>query len=69
MERWNRVYDLLNQNNVKVTFGLNALAGRKKMDDEGNALWGGVWDFTNARDFINYTISRGATPRFLGTGQ
>ncbi|KAG9439321.1 hypothetical protein H6P81_019486 [Aristolochia fimbriata] len=59
MERWNRVYDLLNQNNVKVTFGLNALAGRKKMDDEGNALWGGAWDFTNARDFINYTISRG----------
>ncbi|KAG9450409.1 hypothetical protein H6P81_010374 [Aristolochia fimbriata] len=28
MERGNRVYDLLNQNNVKATFGLNALAGR-----------------------------------------
>lgn len=40
-----------------VTFGLNALNGRTKATND--TLWEGKWDSSNARDFINHTISRG----------
>ncbi|XP_068657315.1 heparanase-like protein 2 [Aristolochia californica] len=59
MDRWDQVYDLFNKSSVKVTFGLNALVGREKVNNESNALWGGAWDPSNARDFIDYTISKG----------
>lgn len=39
-----------------VTFGLNALHGRHQIQKD---KWGGEWDSTNARDFMNYTISKG----------
>lgn len=39
-----------------VTFGINALYGRHHVK---NHLWGGAWDSSNARDFIEYTISKG----------
>lgn len=38
-----------------VTFGLNALHGRYHIR---NKVWGGPWNSTNARDFIEYTISK-----------
>lgn len=39
-----------------VTFGLNALRGRHQIQRD---KWGGEWDSTNARDFMNYTVSMG----------
>ncbi|KAG9439998.1 hypothetical protein H6P81_020163 [Aristolochia fimbriata] len=51
IERWNRVYDLLNQNNVKVTFSLNALAGRKKRDDKGERTLGRSLGFHQCQRF------------------
>ncbi|KAK7259437.1 hypothetical protein RIF29_25044 [Crotalaria pallida] len=38
-----------------VTFCLNALRGRHKISQ---TVWGGDWDPTNAKDLINYTISK-----------
>ncbi|OMO71980.1 Glycoside hydrolase, family 79 [Corchorus olitorius] len=43
---------------AKVTFGLNALIGKKEsMTEKG--LWVGDWDSQNARDLIDYTVSKG----------
>lgn len=43
-----------------VTFGLNALYGRKKpCKDPNDTLWTGAWGSTNAYQFIEYTISKG----------
>lgn len=39
-----------------MTFGLNALRGRHQIS---HTVWGGDWDPSNAKDFINYTISKG----------
>lgn len=39
-----------------MTFGLNALYGRDKLN--GNE-WGGDWDHINTQDFMNYTVSKG----------
>lgn len=41
---------------VLVTFGLNALDGRHQIK---KGVWGGDWNSSNTRDFINYTISKG----------
>jgi Glycosyl hydrolase family 79, N-terminal domain len=38
-----------------VTFGLNALHGRRLIR---KGHWGGAWNSTNARDFIEYTTSK-----------
>lgn len=56
MDRWDKVYNFLSDTGVLVTFGLNALFGRRRMKQ---TLWGGDWDPTNTRDFIKYTISKG----------
>lgn len=39
-----------------MTFGLNALYGRHK---GSNGVWEGSWNSSNARNFIEYTISKG----------
>lgn len=39
-----------------MTFGLNALHGKHQISHN---VWEGVWDPTNAYDFIEYTISKG----------
>lgn len=39
-----------------MTFGLNALYGRHK---GRNGVWGGAWNPSNARNFIEYTVSKG----------
>lgn len=41
-----------------VTFGLNALIGRKKQEG-GDILWVGDWNAQNAREFMTYTVSKG----------
>lgn len=41
---------------VIVTFGLNALKGRQQ---KKKGVWGGRWNYSNAFDFIQYTVSQG----------
>ncbi|KAL4184371.1 hypothetical protein AMTRI_Chr10g225300 [Amborella trichopoda] len=55
MDRWNALHHLLSDNGALVTFGLNALYGRQQHPNKTE--WTGPWDSSNARDFINYTIS------------
>lgn len=38
-----------------MTFGLNALNGRHHIR---NGIWGGDWNSSNARAFMEYTISK-----------
>ncbi|XP_059644837.1 heparanase-like protein 1 [Cornus florida] len=56
MDRWDELNRLLSKTGARVTFGLNALHGRHLTKKE---LWEGIWDSSNACDFINYTISKG----------
>lgn len=56
MDRWDELNHFLRKTGVIVTFGLNALYGRHKTK---NQVWAGAWNSTNARDFIQYTISKG----------
>ena len=39
-----------------VTFGLNALYGRRKIK---GITWGGDWDSSNAENLMKYTLSKG----------
>ncbi|CAK9142393.1 unnamed protein product [Ilex paraguariensis] len=43
---------------VLHTFGFNALYGRKKSEDD-DSLWEGDWNFHNARDLMQYSVSKG----------
>ncbi|XP_039114523.1 heparanase-like protein 1 isoform X1 [Dioscorea cayenensis subsp. rotundata] len=56
MDRWDEINSFFNRTGAIVTFGINALYGRHHVK---NHLWGGAWDSSNARDFIEYTISKG----------
>ncbi|XP_073123196.1 heparanase-like protein 2 [Henckelia pumila] len=56
MERWDELNNFFKKMGVLVTFGLNALYGRRHIK---RGVWGGDWNSGNARDFINYTISKG----------
>ncbi|KAK7292182.1 hypothetical protein RIF29_07942 [Crotalaria pallida] len=55
MKRWDELNHFFNETGAIVTFGLNALRGRHKISQ---TVWGGDWDPTNAKDLINYTISK-----------
>ncbi|KAF8378766.1 hypothetical protein HHK36_030115 [Tetracentron sinense] len=57
MDRWDEINNFLGKTGAIITFGLNALLGRKKLSDDG--LYGGDWNSRNARDFIQYTVSKG----------
>ncbi|XP_061358889.1 heparanase-like protein 1 [Gastrolobium bilobum] len=56
MKRWDELNHFFKETGAIVTFGLNALHGRHQISHK---VWGGVWDATNAYDFIKYTISKG----------
>ncbi|KAK6916186.1 Glycoside hydrolase, family 79 [Dillenia turbinata] len=61
MDRWATLNNLMNKTISiyfvsVVTFGLNTLMGRRKLNNEG--LYGGDWGPTNAYDFMNYTASK-----------
>ncbi|KAG4148523.1 hypothetical protein ERO13_D05G290750v2 [Gossypium hirsutum] len=58
MKRWDELNEFFNQTRAKVTFGLNALIGRKESETE-KTLWVGDWYSHNVRDLMNYTISKG----------
>lgn len=53
MSRWDELYHLFNTTGAVITFGLNALYGRHQIK---KGVWGGAWDFSNAQEFIKYTI-------------
>ncbi|KAH0455064.1 hypothetical protein IEQ34_016988 [Dendrobium chrysotoxum] len=54
--RWDALNLLFQKTGVIVTFGLNALYGRHQVQ---KGFWQGAWNSSNARDFIEYTISKG----------
>ncbi|CAK7323245.1 unnamed protein product [Dovyalis caffra] len=56
MNRWDELNHLFSRTGAIVTFGLNALYGRHQIR---KGVWGGAWDSSNARDFMNYTVSKG----------
>lgn len=56
--RWDEIHDFFNKTQAKLWFGLNALQG-KKPDSKDKVLWVGDWDARNARDLMEYTISKG----------
>ncbi|XP_050947091.1 heparanase-like protein 1 [Cucumis melo] len=58
MQRWDELNDLFNKTSARITFGLNALKGKKPAND-GTINWVGDWDSQNARDLIRYTASKG----------
>ncbi|KAH9602626.1 hypothetical protein KSS87_005111 [Heliosperma pusillum] len=57
MDRWDKLAQLFNDTGAKVTFGLNALVGRIKIDDDN--LFVGDWNSQNAQDFIQYNLLKG----------
>ncbi|KAF3783771.1 Heparanase [Nymphaea thermarum] len=56
MDRWDELNKFFNRTGAIVTFGLNALYGRRK---GANGVWIGNWNFNNSRSFIEYTIEKG----------
>ncbi|KAF3433447.1 hypothetical protein FNV43_RR24549 [Rhamnella rubrinervis] len=58
LKRRDELNDLFNQTGVKMTFGLNALYGNKR-SQENKVLWIGDWNLQNARDLMKYTIPKG----------
>ncbi|KAK5795091.1 hypothetical protein PVK06_036348 [Gossypium arboreum] len=57
MKIWDKLNKFFNQTQVKVTFDLNALIGRKESEIE-KTLWVGDWYSHDARDLMSYTISK-----------
>ncbi|XVF85848.1 hypothetical protein PTKIN_Ptkin17bG0150700 [Pterospermum kingtungense] len=58
MDRWDELNQLFNRTGALVTFGLNALIGKKE-SKTARQLWVGEWESENARDLMQYTISKG----------
>lgn len=56
MNRWDELNHFFNKTGAIITFGLNALYGRHQIR---KGVWGGDWDSSNARNFINYSVSKG----------
>ncbi|KAL2337317.1 hypothetical protein Fmac_011763 [Flemingia macrophylla] len=57
-KRWDEVHDFFNKTGVKLSFGLNALTGKKNsVEDKLN--WVGNWNPKNAISLMKYTISKG----------
>ncbi|KAG0460237.1 hypothetical protein HPP92_023365 [Vanilla planifolia] len=56
MSRWDELNQFFSDTGVVLTFGLNALNGRKKSND---TLYVGNWDISNALALIQYTASKG----------
>ncbi|ONM33166.1 Heparanase-like protein 1 [Zea mays] len=53
LERWDDINDMFLKTGAVVTFGLNALRGRQQTR---KGVWGGPWNSSNAREFIEYTV-------------
>ncbi|XP_051215082.1 heparanase-like protein 2 [Lolium perenne] len=59
MNRWDELNIFFRRTNTTVTFGLNALRGRRKAPGNGSTLHVGGWDGRNARDLMRYTVGKG----------
>lgn len=61
MERWDKLSKLFNQTGALITFGLNALHGKQKANhsNPNDKLWVGVWDGSNALEFMMYNANKG----------
>ncbi|XP_057810770.1 heparanase-like protein 2 isoform X2 [Salvia miltiorrhiza] len=60
MERWDQINKFFDEMGARMTFGLNALVGRRKGGRGGDdGLMVGEWNPRNAYDLINYTASKG----------
>ncbi|XP_068326528.1 heparanase-like protein 2 [Pyrus communis] len=57
-KRWDELNQFFNKTKAKVTFGLNALHG-KKVSSEDKSLRIGDWNAQNSRDLMEYTIAKG----------
>ncbi|KAL6543715.1 hypothetical protein OROGR_010212 [Orobanche gracilis] len=55
MSRWDHMNKFFNETGAIVTFGLNALTGRRNISNQ----MVGNWDSKNALEFMNYTASKG----------
>ncbi|KAL1539456.1 heparanase [Salvia divinorum] len=58
-ERWDQINNFFHEMGVRLTFGLNALVGRRKGGGPDDALMVGEWNLKNSYDLINYTASKG----------
>ncbi|XP_059648796.1 heparanase-like protein 2 [Cornus florida] len=60
MKRWDQIMDFLNKTGAKLTFGLNALMGKTKNQDDksSNPVYDGDWESLNARDFMVYNLKK-----------
>ncbi|XP_073147180.1 heparanase-like protein 2 [Henckelia pumila] len=58
MDRWDQLNKLFNDTGAKITFGLNALIGRKRAEGD-DMLMVGDWNSKNAHNFMQYTASKG----------
>ncbi|KAI3452890.1 hypothetical protein Pfo_009553 [Paulownia fortunei] len=58
MDRWDLMNKLFSETGAQITFGLNALVGRKKSKDD-DSLMVGDWNPKNAHDFMKYTAFKG----------
>ncbi|KAL0327135.1 UNVERIFIED_CONTAM: Heparanase-like protein 2 [Sesamum angustifolium] len=58
MNRWDLLNKFFDKTGARLTFGLNALTGRKKSKDD-NTLMVGNWKPRNAYQFMKYTASKG----------
>ncbi|XP_073315361.1 heparanase-like protein 2 [Primulina huaijiensis] len=56
LDRWDLMNKLFSETGAKITFGLNALIGKKKTD---GSLYSGGWNWRNAYDFMKYTAYKG----------
>ncbi|KAL2935305.1 Heparanase-like protein 1 [Bienertia sinuspersici] len=56
LTRWDSLNHFFSKTGAVITFGINALYGRKKSK---NGVWIGPWDSKNAYDFMKYTVSKG----------
>ncbi|MQL92420.1 hypothetical protein Taro_025041 [Colocasia esculenta] len=56
MARWDELNALFQKTGAVITFGLNALRGRHSIH---YGAWGGPWNASNARSFMEYTVSKG----------
>eukprot|EP01018_Ginkgo_biloba_P014040 Gb_35069 [translate_table: standard] len=56
MSRWDALNSFFKKTKSVVAFGLNALTGRHEIS---SGVWGGSWNSSNARNFIQYTVGHG----------
>ncbi|XP_052163007.1 heparanase-like protein 1 [Oryza glaberrima] len=59
MNRWDELNVFFKRTNTTVTFGLNALKGRRKAAGGKDTLYSGDWDARNALDLMRYTAGKG----------